>query len=246
MTRGRSRKKKHGSNKSTDEKYHSQTGQGEEIATPPAQHTSPRRRRPEELTEMNSSNPLQTQPEIGNDYYNAASIVSPNAHHQEIKSYLFTIDRFAKPLPNAAQTLEDQHFEEPESQQLYLDCLPQVWHREIPLFARQLEEYSNEAHLSAVMAAIQYSEKIHATDEFSPDFEGEDDDSCSLLQITTTTPIILEDFLECFLTVQLSTGYLKCSTTLNFVFVHVQSIPVHGGKTIRSLFMVIMIARWVS
>jgi hypothetical protein len=44
-----------------------------------------------------------------------------------------------------------------------------------------LEEYSNEAHLSAVMAAIQYSEKIHDTDEFSPDVEGKDDDSYSLL-----------------------------------------------------------------
>jgi hypothetical protein len=32
---------------------------------------------------MNPSNPLQTQPEIGNDYYNAASAVSPNAHHQD-------------------------------------------------------------------------------------------------------------------------------------------------------------------
>jgi hypothetical protein len=36
MTRGRSRKKKHGSRKSTDENDHSQTRQGEEIATPPA------------------------------------------------------------------------------------------------------------------------------------------------------------------------------------------------------------------
>ncbi len=36
MTRGKSRKKKHGSSKSTDENDHSLTGQGEEIATPPA------------------------------------------------------------------------------------------------------------------------------------------------------------------------------------------------------------------
>jgi hypothetical protein len=83
MTRGRIRKKKRGSSKSTEENDHSQTGQGEEIATPPAQCTSPRRGKPEELTEMNPSNPLQTQPEIGNDSYNAASAVSPNAHHQD-------------------------------------------------------------------------------------------------------------------------------------------------------------------
>jgi hypothetical protein len=36
---------------------------------------------------------------------------------------LFTIDRIAKPLPNAAQTLEDPHFEEPESQQPFLILL---------------------------------------------------------------------------------------------------------------------------
>ncbi len=102
---------------------------------------------------------------------------------------MFTIDRVAKPLPNAAQTSEDPHVEDPESQQQYLDCLTQVWHREISLFARRLEDYSIEAHLSAVMAAIQYSEEKHETDELSSDFEGKYDDSFSLLQnpIKTTS-----------------------------------------------------------
>jgi hypothetical protein len=76
--------------------------------------------------------------------------------------------------------LEDQHFEDQESQQPIFDCLTQVWHQCICLYARQLEEYSDEALLSAVMAAIQYSEKIHDTDEFSSDFEGKDDDSFPL------------------------------------------------------------------
>jgi hypothetical protein len=53
-------------------------------------------------------------------------------------------------------------------------------------------------------------------------------------------------FLEHFLTVQLSTARLKCAIILSYVFVHVQSIPVHGGKTIKSLFIMIMNARWVS
>ncbi len=35
---------------------------------------------------------------------------------------------------------------------------------------------------------------------------------------------------EHFLSVQLSTGRLKCATILNFVFVHVQFHPNHGGK----------------
>ena len=132
MARDRSRKRSQTSRKSTDENVRSQTRKGEEIATPQAQCTSPRRG-----TEMNSSNPLQTEePGIGNDSFYAASAVSPNANHQDKTSSLFTIDRIAKPLPNAAKTLEDQHFEEPERQQLYLDCLTQVWHREIHLFAR--------------------------------------------------------------------------------------------------------------
>jgi hypothetical protein len=113
---------------------------------------------------------------------------------------LFSINCVAKPLPNAAQTLEDQHFEEPESQQPYLNCLTQVWHREICLLARQLEEYSDEAHLSAVMAAVQYSETLTDTnsqnqDDFSPDFEGNNNDSYSALQNPTKTPIISKDVL---------------------------------------------------
>ncbi len=56
MTRGRSRKRHQSSRKSTDENDHYQTGQGEEIATPPAQHISPGRGRPVDFTEMNPSN----------------------------------------------------------------------------------------------------------------------------------------------------------------------------------------------
>ncbi len=80
---------------------------------------------------MNSSNPLQIEePGIGNDSYYAASAVSPNANHQVPRVPLFTVDCNAKPEPNAAQTLEDQQFEDPESQELFLDCLTPVWHRD--------------------------------------------------------------------------------------------------------------------
>ncbi len=82
-----------------------------------------------------------------------------------------------------------------ESHQPYLDCLTQAWHRQIRLFARQLEEYSDEAHLSNVIAAIQYSETLPDTnhqnkDDFSPDFECKDDDSYLLLWNHTKAPII--------------------------------------------------------
>ncbi len=60
---------------------------------------------------MNPSNPLQSEESgIGNDSFYAASAVSPNANHQDKTSSLFTIDRVAEPLPNAALILEDPHF----------------------------------------------------------------------------------------------------------------------------------------
>jgi hypothetical protein len=172
MSRGRSRKRHQTSKKNTDEIDHSQTGQGEEIATPPAQRTSPRRGIWEEFTEMKPSNPLQTEePGIGNDSFYAASAVSPNANHQDKTSSLFTIDRIAKPVPNAAQTLKDQQFKDPESQQQYLDCITKVWHREIHLSARWLEDYSGGAHLSAVLAVIQYSVTLlQSQDDDVPDY----------------------------------------------------------------------------
>jgi hypothetical protein len=148
---------------------------------------------------MHPSNTFQTEPEIGKDYYYAASADSPNAHHQDTRAPLFTIDRVANPQPNAAQTLEDQPCEGPESQQLFCDCLTQVWHRNIHLHVRQLEEYSN---LSAVMAAIQYSETFLDTnlqnqDDKVPDYEPSDDDNeYSHLQNPTKAPIILKDFLR--------------------------------------------------
>ena len=65
---------------------------------------------------MNSSNPLQTEESgIGNDIYYTASAVSPNLNHQVQRVPLFTVDRTAKPVPTAAQTMEDQQFEDPES-----------------------------------------------------------------------------------------------------------------------------------
>jgi hypothetical protein len=128
---------------------------------------------------MNSSNPLQTEESgIGNYTNYAASAVSPNANHQVQRVPLFTVDRIAKPVPNAAQTLQDQQFEDQESQELFLlQCLTPVWHRDVRVFARQLEEYGNEAHLSTIKAAIQYSETLlQNQDDFSPDFEPSDED----------------------------------------------------------------------
>jgi hypothetical protein len=62
---------------------------------------------------MKSSNPLQTEESgIGNDIYYPVSAVSPNANHQVPRVPLFTDGHIAKPVPNAAQTLQDQQFED--------------------------------------------------------------------------------------------------------------------------------------
>ncbi len=85
---------------------------------------------------MNSSNPLQTgKSGIGNDINYAASAVSPNANHQVQRVPLFTVDHTTKLGPNAAQALEDQQFEDPESEQLFLQCLTPIWHRDTRVFA---------------------------------------------------------------------------------------------------------------
>jgi hypothetical protein len=86
---------------------------------------------------MNSSDLLQTEESgIGNNIYYAASAVSPNSNHQVQRVPLFTVNCTAEPVPNAAQILEDQQFEDPESQELFLQCLTPVWHRDIHVFAR--------------------------------------------------------------------------------------------------------------
>jgi hypothetical protein len=175
---------------------------------------------------MNPSNPLQTvKSGNGNDIYYAASAVSPNANHQVQRVPLFSIESAAKPVPNAAQTLEDQQFEDPESQELFLHCLAPVWHRDIRVFARHLEEYSNEAHLSAVKAAIQYSETLlQIQDDEGPDYEpSDDDDELSRLQNPKKTPIISKDFLRALpLCPIIHWASQMCNNpTLNFVFVHV-------------------------
>ncbi len=61
------------------------------------------------------------------------------------------------------------------------------------VFARQLEEYSNKAHLSAVQAAIRYSETlVQSQDDEPPNYEPSDEeDDYSRLQNPTKTPIIL-------------------------------------------------------
>jgi hypothetical protein len=158
---------------------------------------------------------------------------------------LFTVGRIAKPEPNAAQTLEVQQFEDPESQELFLDCLTTVWHRDICVFDRESEEYSNEAHLSAIKAAIQYYENLpQRQDDEVPDYEGEDEeDDYSRLQNPTKTPIILKGFLRALPLCPIIYWASQMCSNPKLCFCPCSSHSRPWREKIRSLFMRIMNAR---
>jgi hypothetical protein len=95
-----------------------------------------------------------------------------------------------------------------------------------------LEEYSNEAHLSAVKAAIKYSETIfQSQDDEVPDYEGKDEeDDYSCLQNPTKTPIISKDFLRALPHCPIIHWASQMWNNPKFCFVHVQFHPNHGGE----------------
>ncbi len=83
------------------------------------------------------------------------------------------------------------------------------------------------------MAAIQYSKKVHDTDEVSPDFDGIVDDSFPLLQNPTKPPIISKDFLRALPHCPIIHWASQMSNNPKLCFVHIQFIPDHGrGKKI--------------
>ncbi len=159
---------------------------------------------------------------------------------------MFTIDHIAKPVPNAAQTLEDEEF--PESQLKYLDCITQVWHREICLLARRLEDYSKKAHLSTVLAAIQYFDTLlQNQDDEVPDYEPSDEeDEYSHLQNPTKTPIISKDFLRALPHCPIIHWGSQMCNDPKLCICPCSKHSSAWRENITTLFMMIMNARWVS
>jgi hypothetical protein len=161
---------------------------------------------------------------------------------------LFTIDRVAKPVPNAAQTLEDQKFEFQRANSNILIVL----HR----FGKEkyIFQLGNWKTVVVELTYLLFWQQFNILILF---FKAKMMKSLTMKakmrKMTIHTfrtlqrpPSSQKIFLEPFLAVQLSTGRLKCAIILGYVFVHVQSIPVHGEKTITSLFILIMNARGVS
>jgi hypothetical protein len=197
----------------------------------------------------NSSNPLQTEePGIGNDGYYSASAVSPNAHHQDKKSYLFTIDC----MPNQYLMLH-RHWRihilrNQRANNLFLIVLHRFGTN---MYIFLLGNWRTIAMKLIYLLLWQqfnilrlfFRTNMMKSLTMNPQMTMMSYCAFRTLQRPPSSQTI---FLERFLTVQLSTGHLKCAMILGYVFVHVQSIPDHGGKTIRSLLIMTMNARWVS
>jgi hypothetical protein len=98
------------------------------------------------------------------------------------------------------------------------------------------------------MAAIQYSDTLlQNQDDEVPDYEpsGEEDEY-SHLQNPTKTPIISKDLLRVLPHCPIIHWASQMCNDPTLCVCPCSKLPVHGGKTITSSFIMIMNARWVS
>jgi hypothetical protein len=198
---------------------------------------------------MNPSNPLQTEePGIGNDSFYAASAVSPNANHQDkhllclpltvlpnqylMLHRLWRIINFRIQRANNNILIvlhrygtEKYVFQLGDRKTIAVELIYTLFWQQFNILRLF---FTAKMTKCLTMKAKMSKMSIHA------------------FRTLQRPPSPQKIFVECFLTVHLSTGCLKCAMILGYVFVHVQSIPVHGGKTITSLFTLIMNARGVA
>jgi hypothetical protein len=76
--------------------------------------------------------------------------------------------------------------------QLFLDGIAPIWHKDTLFFERQLEEYSNEARLSAVAAAIEFLKTPQKSNSQNNHGGSDSDKLCLLrtLQMPRLSPTI--------------------------------------------------------
>ena len=78
-----------------------------------------------------------------------------------------------------------------------MECLLPIWHKEISISGRLLEDYSEEAHQSAIAFAIEFS-TLHQEQEEQfddPGSESEDDDYGEIMN-PTKVKIVSHDFYK--------------------------------------------------
>ncbi len=102
---------------------------------------------------------------------------------------LFVIDHTWVPPPTKAQLLQ-------EEQQLYIDCLLSIWHKDIFIPVILQEVYSDEAHQSANAAAIEFSKTLQKTKSQFDHDSSESEDDYGHVQNPTKAKIVSNDFLK--------------------------------------------------
>jgi hypothetical protein len=97
------------------------------------------------------------------------------------------------PPPTDAQILQ-------EEQQLYMECLLPIWHKEISISGRLLEDYSEEAHQSAIAFVIEFSPSHQEQEEQVDDLESEtEDDDYGKIMNPTKVKIVSHELLQALL-----------------------------------------------
>jgi hypothetical protein len=89
--------------------------------------------------------------------------------------------------------LQEEHLEKQKNSQLFLECLLPIWHKDNFIPGRLSEDYSNEAHQSAVTVAIELSMTLQDTEsQFNHDSS---DTDYLLAQNPTKSKIVSNNFL---------------------------------------------------
>ncbi len=106
-------------------------------------------------------------------------------HWQEV----LRIDGNSIPPPTNAQLFQEEH-------QLFLDCLQPIWHKDTFIPVKLSEDYSNEAHLCAIAAAIEFSKTVQGKESQSDHERSESEDDYGHVMNLTKAKNVSSKFLE--------------------------------------------------
>jgi hypothetical protein len=92
--------------------------------------------------------------------------------------------------------LQEQHLEKQTNSQLFLECLLPIWHNDTFIPERLLENYSNEAHISAIATAIEFSKTLQEAESQLDHDDSESDDDYGHVQNPMKAMIVSNNFLK--------------------------------------------------
>ncbi len=196
---------------------------------------------------MNPSNPLQSEePGIGIIVFCAASAVSPNANHQDKHLLCSPLNALPNPYLMLHRHWRIHILRNQRANNHFLFVLHRFGTN---IYVSMLGNWKGivmKLIIPLLWQQFYILRKFMRQMNFNLTLKAKMMIAFPSIRTLQRPPSSQNKFLERFLTVQLSTGHLKCAMILGFVFIHVQSIPVRGGITITSLFIMIMDAWWVS